>query len=257
TIADTLVDLVKKFLERVKERENTSPAARSVSKVAHIGTIAGVNVHVVVVAGCSPNYANTRELALELANPFIEERHFCCVLTAGAVVKVNGFILVVHGVSGVPRTHRTTERGVTRTASALRNPPVSGINQRATLSQAGNPALSRSRSQFIHVRVTAKVLNVLGSKHVFVVRQPGRDAIGSGRARATNPATRSEPLGQFDVRHTLNAELVRNLVEVVDDPLLNHRINDKLHGLFRYLLDLIPGLTDSVLALLEGVRDTI
>src|SRR5699024_7551942 len=43
----------------------------------------------------------------------------------------------------------------------------------------------------------------------------------------------------------------------VDDPLLNHRINDKLHGLFRYLLDLIPGLTDSVLALLEGVRDTI
>src|SRR5699024_243517 len=61
TIADTLFDLVKKFLERVKERENTSPAARSVSKVAHIGTIAGVNVHVVVVAGCSPNYANTRE----------------------------------------------------------------------------------------------------------------------------------------------------------------------------------------------------
>src|SRR5699024_11183502 len=100
-IPDTLFDFVEQFFKRVKERENTSPTARRVSKVTHIRTIAGVNMKVVVVSRCPPNRANAGELAFELANPLIEERHFRSVLTARTVVKVNSPVLVMQRVTGV------------------------------------------------------------------------------------------------------------------------------------------------------------
>src|SRR5699024_1743598 len=113
-IPDTLFDFVEQFFKRVQEREDTrATTTGSVRRFTNIGTITSINMKVVVVSRCPPNRANAGELAFELANPLIEERHFRSVLTARTVVKVNSPVLVMQRVTGVPRTHRAAKRWVT------------------------------------------------------------------------------------------------------------------------------------------------
>src|SRR5699024_608285 len=73
----------------------------------------------------------------------------------------------------------------------------------------------------------------------------------------TNTTTRSKPLREFHVRHFLNTELRSNLVEVLNDTTVNHSGNHELNRLLRYIPDLVPGLTNSVLTLLESIRHTL
>src|SRR5699024_11745008 len=64
-------------------------------------------------------------------------------------------------------------------------------------------------------------------------------------------------LREFHVRHFLNTELRSNLVEVLNDTTVDHSGNHELNRLLRYIPDLVPGLTNSVLALLERIRHTL
>src|SRR5699024_1795066 len=73
----------------------------------------------------------------------------------------------------------------------------------------------------------------------------------------TNTTTRSKPLREFHVRHFLNTELRSNLVEVLNDTTVDHSGNHELNRLLRYLTDLVPGLTNSVLTLLDRIRHVL
>src|SRR5699024_10923915 len=75
-----------------------------------------------------------------------------------------------------------------------------------------------------------------------------------GSSRPTNTTTRSKPLREFHVRHFLNTELGSNLVEVLNDTTVNDSGNHELNRLLRYIPDLVPGLTNSVLTLFESIR---
>src|SRR5699024_3478002 len=73
----------------------------------------------------------------------------------------------------------------------------------------------------------------------------------------TNTTARGEPRREFHVRHFLNTELGSNLVEVLNDTTVDHSGNHELNRLLRYIPDLVPGLTNSVLTLLESIRHTL
>src|SRR5699024_10124078 len=62
------------------------------------------------------------------------------------------------------------------------------------------------------------------------------------------------PLREFHIRHFLNTELRSNLVEVLNDTTVDHSGNHELNRLLRYIPDLVPGLTNSVLTLFESIR---
>src|SRR5699024_6864478 len=210
----------------------------------------------VVVARCSPDVTELREQFTHLRKNPVKERHFCCVLTTGTVVSIERLAPVVVRVLRVP-TNTLAPGAELGDPRALLLQPAGRIGQGATSRQAGSPTRSGRTTQRVHVRMPAKVLNILSRENMLIVGKACRNRIRSACARSTNAATCSE-LGNIDLIELpiILTDEPRNRIPHFDKALIVNRVNNELHRLRSNLLQLIPELLNGINALLKGVRNS-
>src|SRR5699024_2438043 len=162
--------------------------------------------------------------------------HFCCVLTTGTVVSIERLAPVVVRVLRVP-TNTLAPGAELGDPRALLLQPSGGIRQGATSRQAGSPTRSGRTTQRVHVRMPAKVLNILSRENMLIVGKACRNRIRSACARSTNAATSSElgniNLVQFPI---LLANEIRDGIPHLNQALVVNSVHNKLDRLRSSLL---------------------